>query len=167
MWVQYLSFTSSSSSLPNRLDLKQQTYNNKLIFVTKNSSKVYILWMDEPSIDSNLNTAYRDQHRSLQSQLNKEPLIEKPWHKSRRKNHWGLAKSSPAKPQWKFIFHSRTWPFLEIGKDEGVAHTQIEINKIDRVFTPLKLSSNDAKVILNPIDYVVFNGMSIADSIKN
>jgi len=50
---------------------------------------------------------------------------------------------------------------------EGRRLAQLEIRKIDRVFTPLKLSSDDAKVILNPIDYVVFNGMNTAQSIKN
>jgi predicted Holliday junction resolvase-like endonuclease len=44
---------------------------------------------------------------------------------------------------------------------------QLMVKKIDPVFTPRKLHSDDAKVILHPIDYVVFNGMNTADSIKN
>jgi predicted Holliday junction resolvase-like endonuclease len=50
---------------------------------------------------------------------------------------------------------------------KGRRLAQLEVNKIDRVFTPRKLDPDDAKVLLNPIDYVVFNGMNTADSIKN
>ena len=32
------------------------------------------------------------------------------------------------------------------------------VRKIDRVFTPLKLNPNDVKVMLHPIDFIVFNG---------
>jgi predicted Holliday junction resolvase-like endonuclease len=39
--------------------------------------------------------------------------------------------------------------------------------KIDPIFTPRKLNPDDAKVIFHPIDYVVFNGMKNAKSIKN
>jgi len=33
------------------------------------------------------------------------------------------------------------------------------VEKIDTVFSPKKLNPDDAKVIFNPIDYIVFNGM--------
>lgn len=33
------------------------------------------------------------------------------------------------------------------------------VKKIDKIFTPLKLNPDDAKVIFNPVDFVVFNGM--------
>lgn len=39
--------------------------------------------------------------------------------------------------------------------------------KIDQVFTPRKLNPDDAKVILHPIDYIVFNGMKEKERIKN
>lgn len=33
------------------------------------------------------------------------------------------------------------------------------VRKIDKVFHPLKLNPDDAKVIFHPIDYIIFNGM--------
>jgi len=35
----------------------------------------------------------------------------------------------------------------------------VKVKKIDPVFTPRNLNPDDAKVILHPIDYIVFNGM--------
>ncbi|MFA6365489.1 MAG: Holliday junction resolvase-like protein [Candidatus Paceibacterota bacterium] len=40
------------------------------------------------------------------------------------------------------------------------------VRKIDKVFNPLKLNPDDAKVIFHPIDYIVFNGMK-AGKLKN
>lgn len=51
--------------------------------------------------------------------------------------------------------------------EKGRRLAQRTVRKIDSVFTPRKLDPDDAKVILNPIDYVVFNGMNTAESIKN
>lgn len=51
--------------------------------------------------------------------------------------------------------------------EKGRRLAQQSVRKIDSVFTPRKLDPDDAKVILNPIDYVVFNGMNTAESIKN
>lgn len=33
------------------------------------------------------------------------------------------------------------------------------VKKIDKIFHPLKLNPDDSKVILHPIDFIVFNGM--------
>jgi predicted Holliday junction resolvase-like endonuclease len=50
---------------------------------------------------------------------------------------------------------------------EEVGGLQLAAKKIDTVFTPCKLNPDDAKVIFHPIDYIVFNGMNTATSIKN
>jgi predicted Holliday junction resolvase-like endonuclease len=50
---------------------------------------------------------------------------------------------------------------------EGRHLAQLQANRIDKIFAPRKLNPDDAKVILNPIDYVVFNGMNTEDTIKN
>ena len=52
-------------------------------------------------------------------------------------------------------------------REKGRRLAQLTIKKIDPVFTPRKLNPDDAKVIFHPIDYVVFNGMKEAESIKN
>jgi len=41
------------------------------------------------------------------------------------------------------------------------------IRKIDRVFAPRRLNPDDAKTILHPVDFVVFNGMKDEASIRN
>ena len=50
---------------------------------------------------------------------------------------------------------------------EGRRLAQLTVRKIDSIFTPRKLNPDDAKVIFHPIDYVVFNGMNTATSLKN
>jgi predicted Holliday junction resolvase-like endonuclease len=41
------------------------------------------------------------------------------------------------------------------------------IRKVDRVFAPRRLNPDDAKTILHPVDFVVFNGMKDGPSIRN
>ena len=55
----------------------------------------------------------------------------------------------------------------EKAREKGRRLAQLAIRKIDPVFTPRKLNPDDAKVIFHPIDYIVFNGMKKADTIKN
>jgi predicted Holliday junction resolvase-like endonuclease len=55
----------------------------------------------------------------------------------------------------------------EKARDKGRKLAQLTIKKIDPVFAPRKLDPDDAKVIFHPIDYIVFNGMNQAKSIKN
>ena len=52
-------------------------------------------------------------------------------------------------------------------QEKGRKRAQLVVKKIDPIFTPRKLDPDDAKVIFHPIDYIVFNGMKKADSIKN
>ncbi|MBA4196513.1 MAG: hypothetical protein C0459_03060 [Chitinophaga sp.] len=40
------------------------------------------------------------------------------------------------------------------------------VKKVDKIFTPLKLNPDDAKVIFQPVDFVVFNGMKNSE-LKN
>jgi len=55
----------------------------------------------------------------------------------------------------------------EKAREKGRKLAQKAVRKIDPVFTPRKLNPDDAKVIFHPIDYIVFNGMKEAESIKN
>lgn len=55
----------------------------------------------------------------------------------------------------------------EKAREKGRREANRLIRKIDRVFTPRKLNPDDAKVVFHPIDYVVFNGMKNANSIKS
>jgi len=55
----------------------------------------------------------------------------------------------------------------ERAQKKGRRLAQLAVRRIDPIFTPRKLDPDDAKVILHPIDYVVFNGMNTATSIKN
>jgi len=41
------------------------------------------------------------------------------------------------------------------------------VRKIDPIFTPRGLNPDDAKVLLHPIDYIVFNGMKDSGKMKN
>lgn len=50
---------------------------------------------------------------------------------------------------------------------EGRRRAQLRVRKLDPVFAPRKLDPDDARVIFHPIDYVVFNGMNTAETIKN
>ena len=52
-------------------------------------------------------------------------------------------------------------------REKGRRRAQQAIKKIDPIFAPRKLEPDDAKVIFHPIDFVVFNGMNTAKSIKN
>jgi hypothetical protein len=67
----------------NPLLIKDQTYNIELFF-DENSSKVYIIWMVNPSIYSNQNNMQTEQQKNMQSQF-KDPLIEKPCRESKQK----------------------------------------------------------------------------------
>jgi predicted Holliday junction resolvase-like endonuclease len=51
-------------------------------------------------------------------------------------------------------------------REKGRRTAQARVKKIDRVFTPLHLNPDDAKVIFHPIDYVVFDGMKEADKMR-
>jgi predicted Holliday junction resolvase-like endonuclease len=48
----------------------------------------------------------------------------------------------------------------------GRRSAQKAIGRIDRVFSPRRLHADDAKVLLHPVDYIVFNGMNSSDSIN-
>jgi predicted Holliday junction resolvase-like endonuclease len=55
----------------------------------------------------------------------------------------------------------------ERARQKGRREANRLIRKIDQVFTPRRLNPDDAKVVFHPIDYVVFNGMKNAHSMKN
>jgi predicted Holliday junction resolvase-like endonuclease len=55
----------------------------------------------------------------------------------------------------------------EKAREKGRKLAQLTVKKIDPISTPHKLDPDDAKVIFHPIDYIVFNGMKKAESIKN
>jgi len=55
----------------------------------------------------------------------------------------------------------------EKAREKGRKLAQLRVKKVDPIFTPRKLNPDDAKVIFHPIDYIVFNGMKEAESIKN
>lgn len=46
-------------------------------------------------------------------------------------------------------------------REKGRKTANQTINKLDKVFKPLKLNPDDSKVIFHPVDYIVFNGMKI------
>jgi len=48
----------------------------------------------------------------------------------------------------------------ELAREAGRKSADKHVKKIDRVFSPLKLNPNDAKVLFHPIDFLVFNGMN-------
>jgi len=54
----------------------------------------------------------------------------------------------------------------ESGREKGRKLARLAVKKVDPIFTPRKLNPDDAKVIFQPIDYVVFNGLKNG-SIKN
>lgn len=47
----------------------------------------------------------------------------------------------------------------EAARQAGRKEADKQVRKIDKIFSPLKLNPNDAKVIFHPVDFVVFNGM--------
>lgn len=55
----------------------------------------------------------------------------------------------------------------ERAREKGRQLARLAVRKIDPIFTPRKLNPDDAKVIFHPIDYIVFNGMKNAETIKN
>ena len=55
----------------------------------------------------------------------------------------------------------------EKAREKGRKAAQLKVKKIDPIFTPRKLNPDDAKVILHPIDYIVFNGMKDPNPMKN
>jgi len=48
----------------------------------------------------------------------------------------------------------------------GRKNAQKAIRSIDRVFSPRKLHADDAKVLLHPVDYIVFSGMNSSNNIN-
>lgn len=54
----------------------------------------------------------------------------------------------------------------EIAREKGRKEAKKLIRKIDMIFTPRKLNPDDSKVIFHPIDYIVFDGMKMKDSIN-
>lgn len=46
---------------------------------------------------------------------------------------------------------------------KGRRDAQRAINKLDPIFSPLRLHADDAKVLFHPVDYVVFNGMNSSE----
>ncbi len=55
----------------------------------------------------------------------------------------------------------------EKAREKGRQEANRKIRKIDKVFTPRRINPDDAKVLLHPIDYVVFNGMKSGGLMKN
>lgn len=55
----------------------------------------------------------------------------------------------------------------EKAREKGRRLARLAVKKVDTIFTPRKLNPDDAKVIFHPIDYIVFNGMKEAESMKN
>ena len=54
----------------------------------------------------------------------------------------------------------------EKAREAGRKDADKLIKKVDPVFAPLKLNPDDAKVVYQPVDFVVFNGMKAKD-LKN
>jgi len=48
----------------------------------------------------------------------------------------------------------------EAARESGRKEADKLVKKIDPIFRPLRLNPNDAKVIFNPLDFIVFNGMN-------
>lgn len=48
----------------------------------------------------------------------------------------------------------------EKAREVGRKAADKQVQKIDKIFKPLKLNPNDAKVIFHPVDFIVFNGMN-------
>lgn len=55
----------------------------------------------------------------------------------------------------------------EKAREKGRRLARRVVKRIDPIFTPRKLNPDDAKVVFHPIDYIVFNGMKEAKSIKD
>lgn len=55
----------------------------------------------------------------------------------------------------------------EKAREKGRREAGRLIRRIDNVFTPRRLNPDDAKVVFHPIDYIVFNGMKNAASMRN
>lgn len=55
----------------------------------------------------------------------------------------------------------------EKAREKGRKAAQLKVRKIDPIFTPRRLNPDDAKVILHPVDYIVFNGMKDQNPMKN
>lgn len=51
----------------------------------------------------------------------------------------------------------------EAARTTGRQNADKLVNKIDKIFSPLKLNCNDCKVIFHPVDFIVFNGMNNND----
>ena len=61
----------------------------------------------------------------------------------------------------------QTGTLREEARRKGRRLAQKAIRKIDNVFRPLRLNSDDAKVIFHPLDFIVFNGMKSPKQMKN
>jgi len=55
----------------------------------------------------------------------------------------------------------------EKAREKGRRLARLAVRRIDPIFTPRKLNPDDAKVIFHPVDYIVFNGMKAAETIKD
>jgi len=56
----------------------------------------------------------------------------------------------------------------EQAREQGRKEAAKQVKKVDKVFSPLKLNPDDSKVIFDPVDFVVFNGMKGPDGlVKN
>jgi predicted Holliday junction resolvase-like endonuclease len=55
----------------------------------------------------------------------------------------------------------------EQAREKGRRRALLTVKKIDPIFAPRQLNPDDAKVVFHPIDYIVFDGMKRAESIRN
>lgn len=55
----------------------------------------------------------------------------------------------------------------EKAREKGRRLARLAVKRIDPIFTPRRLNPDDAKVVFHPIDYIVFNGMKEAETIKD
>jgi predicted Holliday junction resolvase-like endonuclease len=55
----------------------------------------------------------------------------------------------------------------EQAREKGRRRALLTVKKIDPIFAPRRLNPDDAKVVFHPIDYIVFDGMKRAESIRN
>jgi len=51
-------------------------------------------------------------------------------------------------------------------REAGRIEAMKQIRKVDPIFTPRKLNSDDAKVVFHPIDYIVFDGMKTGPKMR-
>lgn len=54
----------------------------------------------------------------------------------------------------------------DAARGQGRHEARKLVAKLDRIFSPLRLHADDAKTICHPIDYVVFDGLNSASTVK-